>query len=122
MLEQGNGRIGPASLEVPPVILRWACNAECRFFKISFLKIVDTLQFPLFSFGRDLSEKEALFFRLKRRYVSENAVLIVLSKNDNIVKTPNDTPEGKKNGSIYLSPKYCKYYEKSESDSVGLLV
>ena len=36
VFEQGNGRIGPAFLEVPLVILREACNAVCRFFKIAF--------------------------------------------------------------------------------------
>ena len=45
-----------------------------------------------------------------------------LSENDNIVKISNDIPGEMKNGSRDLSPKDCKYSEKSEPDSVGLRV
>ena len=36
VFDPGNGRIGPACLEVPPAILREASNAACHFFRISF--------------------------------------------------------------------------------------
>ena len=71
----GNGRIGPAFLEVPPAILREACNAVRRFFRIAFKKSVDTLEFPLFSLDA-ISLKKWPFFRLNRRDISENALLL----------------------------------------------
>ena len=33
---EGSERIGPASLEVPPIISGEASNAACHFFRISF--------------------------------------------------------------------------------------
>ena len=35
VFDQGKGRVGPAFLEAPPTILREACNAVRRFFRMS---------------------------------------------------------------------------------------
>ena len=97
VFEQGNRRIGPAFLEAPPAILREACNVVCRFFRIAFEKLSIHSSFLSLVSGAIYLKKRP-FFRLKRRYISENALLFFSSENDNIVKTSNDTPEERKTG------------------------
>ena len=101
-LEQRNGRIRPAFYYVPSDILREACNALCRFFRIAVWKNVDTLQFPLFSFGRDISEKDT-----------------TVSAETKIKRQP-----WRKGKPFYIPfPKRLqRFSEKSERDSVGLQV
>ena len=61
-------------------------------------------------------------FRMKRRYIAGNLLLILFSESGNTVKNSDDAPGEKKNGSRYLSPKDRKYSEKSEPNSVRLRV
>lgn len=82
VVDPGNGRTGPAFLELSPsFLLREASNPVCPFLQDISLKIVDKVQFPLNQFRTRFFRKLGRF-RMKRRCTSGNLFAIFLSESD----------------------------------------
>ena len=98
-----NGRIGPAVLEVQPVISGEVSNAACDFFRITFWKIVDTLQFPDNQFRTRSIRKMPPLSDETSRYSWKSLTAYFLREWQHRRKI--ERCQGRKNRSRYLSPK-----------------